>query len=182
MYINKNIPNYLTIMRIFAIPIIIMTFYFQDSKFAHQLSGVIFALASATDFIDGYLARKFNIISLFGRMFDPIADKLLVGCVILMLVKDGRADEIPSLLILARELTVAGLREFLARIKVSIPVTRMAKTKTTLQMTAITMLLIGSKGSGIAYLDIIGYALLWISAIITLITGYYYLQASIKYL
>lgn len=181
MHIDKNIPNYLTILRIIAIPIIIMTFYFEDSKFAHRLSGIIFALASITDFFDGYLARKFNIVSSFGQMFDPIADKVLVGCVIVMLVKDGRADEVPCLLILAREFIVAGLREFLAQVQVSVPVTRLAKIKTAIQMIAITMLLVGSIGSGIASLDIIGHLCLWISAILTIFTGYSYLQASSKY-
>jgi len=181
MNIDKNIPNYLTILRMVAIPIIIMTFYFEDSKFAHRLGAVIFAIASVTDFFDGYLARKFNIVSSFGKMFDPIADKVLIGCVVVMLVKDGRADEVPCLLILAREFTVAGLREFLAQIRVSVPVTRLAKLKTTIQMIAITMLLLGSVGSGIAYLDIIGHIFLWIAAILTVITGYSYLQASSKY-
>lgn len=181
MSIDKNIPNYLTMLRIAAIPIILMTFYFEDSKFAHRLGGGIFAIASITDFFDGYLARKFNIVSSFGKMFDPIADKVLVGCVIVMLVKDGRADEVPCLLILAREFTVAGLREFLAQLQVSVPVTRLAKIKTSIQMLAITMLLVGSVGSGIEAMDIIGHICLWIAAILTIVTSYSYLQASSKY-
>jgi len=181
MQIDKNIPNYLTIIRMLAIPIIIMSFYFEDSRFAHRLGAIIFALASVTDFFDGYLARKYNLVSSFGKMFDPIADKVLVGCVLIMLVKAGRADEVPCLLILAREFIVAGLREFLVQIQVSIPVTRLAKVKTTIQMLAITMLILGSTGSGISSLDLIGHICLWLAAILTLVTGYSYLKASSKY-
>ena len=181
MQIDKNIPNYLTIIRLVSIPIIVMTFYFEDSKFAHRVGGIVFAFASVTDFFDGYLARKYNIISSFGKMFDPIADKVLVGCVLVMLVKDNRADEIPCLLILAREFVVAGFREFLAQVQVSVPVTRLAKVKTTIQMVAMTMLIVGSVGSGIASLDLIGHISLWIAAILTLVTGYSYLQACSRY-
>lgn len=178
---DKNIPNYLTMLRMFAIPIIVMSFYFEDSTFAHRLGSFIFAAASITDFLDGYLARKYNIVSSFGKMFDPIADKVLVGCVLIMLVKEGRADEISCLLILAREFVVAGLREFLAQVRVSVPVTRLAKVKTFIQMLALTLLILGSVGSGIESLDLIGKILLWIAAILTLITGYSYLNASSKY-
>jgi CDP-diacylglycerol--glycerol-3-phosphate 3-phosphatidyltransferase len=179
---DKNIPNYLTMLRMAAIPIIIMSFYFDDSKFAHRLGAIIFALASATDFFDGFLARKYNIVSSFGTMFDPIADKVLVGCVLLMLVKFGRADEVPCLLILSREFVVAGFREFLAQVRVSVPVTWLAKVKTSIQMFAMTLLLLGSTGSGIESLDMIGHICLWIAAILTLVTGYSYLKASIKYI
>ena len=114
-------------------------------------------------------------------MFDPIADKVLVGCILLMLVKTGRADEVPCLLILAREFIVAGLREFLIQVKVSVPVSQIAKVKTTIQMTAITLLIIGSRGSGIESLDLIGHISLWIAAILTIVSGYSYLKACSKY-
>lgn len=181
MYIDKNLPNFLTVLRLVSIPIIVMTFYFEDSVFAHRLGGVLFAIASLTDFFDGYLARKYNLISSFGKMFDPIADKVLVGCVLMMLVHDNRADEIPCLLILARELVVAGFREFLAQVHVSVPVTQLAKIKTTIQMVAMTTLLVGSVGSGLAYIDLIGHILLWVAAILTIFTGYSYLTACSKY-
>jgi hypothetical protein len=181
MQLDKNIPNYLTIVRLISIPIIVMTFYFDDSKFAHRVGGIVFAFASLTDFVDGYLARKYNLISSFGRMFDPIADKVLVGCVLVMLVKDNRADEIPCLLILAREFVVAGFREFLAQVQVSVPVSRLAKVKTTIQMVSMTMLIVGSVGSGIVVLDLVGHISLWIAAILTLVTGYSYLQACSRY-
>lgn len=158
-----------------------MSFYFDDSKFAHRLGGFIFAMASLTDFLDGYLARKYNVVSKLGQILDPIADKVLVGCVLVMLVKSGRANEVPSLLILAREFVVAGLREFLAQVSVRVPVTRLAKLKTTIQMISITMLIIGSVGSGIKCLDSVGHFFLWTSAILTLVTGYSYLKACSKY-
>jgi len=179
---DKNIPNYLTMLRMMAIPVIIMSFYFDDSKFAHRLGAVIFVFASLTDFFDGFLARRYNLVSSFGTMFDPIADKVLVGCVLLMLVKFDRADEVPCLLILAREFVVAGFREFLAQIRVSVPVTLLAKVKTCIQMFAMTILLLGSTGSGIESLDLIGAICLWIAAILTLVTGYSYFKASIKYI
>ena len=181
MRIDKNIPNYLTILRIVAIPLIVMSFYFEDSKFAHRFGGIIFAAASLTDFFDGYLARRYDIVSNLGKMLDPIADKVLVGCVLVLLVKAGRADEIPCLLILAREFVVAGLREFLAQVSVSVPVTRLAKVKTAIQMISMTMLIIGSVGSGIKWLDLVGHVFLWISAFLTLVTGYSYLHACSKY-
>lgn len=179
---DKNIPNYLTIMRIIIIPIIVMTFYFEDSWLAHVTAATLFAIASITDFFDGYIARKFNLISNMGIMLDPIADKVLVGTVILMIVSHGMADEIPCLLILARELTVAGLREFLAQVHISVPVTRLSKIKTCIQMLALTLILLGSKGSLIPAMDIIAHITLWVAAILTVFTGISYLKASSKYL
>ncbi|MGC0372215.1 MAG: hypothetical protein DGJ47_000923 [Rickettsiaceae bacterium] len=181
MIIDKNIPNYLTILRMISIPLIIMTFYLDDYIFARRLGGSIFIAASLTDFLDGYIARKFNIVSRFGKTFDPIADKVLVACVLLMLVKNGRANEIPCLLILAREFIVSGLRESLIRSKISVPVSNLAKTKTVLQMTAITILIIGTKGSGIPYIDEIGSLMLWVSTILTLISGYSYYKSCSQY-
>ncbi len=177
----KNIPNILTITRIAVIPIIIRTFYFDDAIFAHKLGAGLFVLAGFTDFLDGYLARKFNIQSKFGIMLDPIADKLLVASVLLMLVKFHRAQELPCLLILVRELTVAGLREFLAQVHVSVPVSELAKVKTAVQMFALTILLLGAKGSGLEHLDIIGQVFLWIAAALTVVTGYSYFKASMNY-
>lgn len=181
MNIDKNLPNYLTIARIVVIPIIVMTFYFEDSQIAHQLGSILFILASITDFFDGYFARRYNLISRFGKMLDPVADKLLVGCVIVMLVKKGRAGEIPCLLILAREFLIAGLREFLAIIRVSVPVSGLAKIKTFVQMLAITILILGSKGSGIIYLDLVGQMTLWLAALLTIITGFSYFKVCSKY-
>lgn len=181
MNIYKSLPNYLTATRILVIPIIVLTFYFEHSRLAHQIGAVLFTIASITDFLDGYLARKYNLVSRFGRMFDPIADKLLIGTVIIMLVKTNRVNEVPCILILAREFFVAGLREFLAQIRVSVPVSRLGKVKTFLQMTSLIILILGSVGSGIASLDWIGQIFLWFTAALTIITGFSYLRSCIKY-
>lgn len=180
MKIDENLPNYLTIARIAAIPVITLTFY-VNSPLARILGALLFVLASITDFFDGYIARKYNLVTSFGKMLDPIADKLLVGCVIIMLLKKSDVDEIPCLLILAREFLVSGLREFLALVKVSVPVSTLAKTKTFLQMFALSILVLGSKGSNIIYLDLIGEIILWIAAFLTIITGYSYFKACKKY-
>lgn len=180
MKVDKNLPNYLTIARILAIPIIVVTFYI-DHYYAHFIGAILFVIASITDFFDGYVARRFNLVSSFGKMFDPVADKLLVGCVVVMLLKRGNVNEIPCLLILAREFLVGGLREFLALVKVSVPVSRVAKVKTFLQMFALAVLVLGSKASGIVYLDLIGEIILWIATFLTIITGYSYFTACRKY-
>lgn len=171
----------LTIFRIIIIPTIVLTFYFDDKAFAHKLAAFLFVVASVTDFLDGYIARAYNVSSNFGIMFDPIADKLLVGSILLMLVKFDKAQEIPCLLILAREFTIAGLREYLAGIRVSVPVTQLAKTKTAVQMIALTILLLGSVGSGWEYMDLVGQIALWVAALLTVATGYSYLRASSRY-
>lgn len=181
MYLDRNIPNYLTMLRMLAIPVIVISFYFEDSAIAHQVGCVIFLLASVTDFLDGYIARKYNLISSFGKMFDPIADKVLIGCVLVMLVKMNRVGEIPCLMILTREFVVAGLREFLAQVHVSVPVSNLAKIKTFIQMLSLAILILGSKGSGFVYFDQIGGICIWIAAILTIITGYSYLRACSKY-
>jgi cardiolipin synthase len=176
-----NIPNILTLSRIIVIPIIILSFYFDDIVFAHRLAAALFLYASVTDFFDGYLARRFNIQSNFGKIFDPIADKLLICSILVMLVSCRKMEVVPCLLILSREILISGLREFLAGIKVSVPVTQLSKVKTTMQMVALFILLLGSKGSGIVYLDLIGKIALWIAAILTIITGYLYMRASQRY-
>lgn len=178
----KNIPNIITIFRILTIPLIIVTFYFDDLVLAHRISSLLFAIASISDFIDGFIARKFNVISKFGRMFDPIADKVLVGTVLLMLAKFRKIDVIPCLVILAREFVVSGLREFLAEIRVNIPVSTLGKIKTFVQMGSITLLLLGSKGSGINQMDCIAQNLLWFAALLTIISSYSYLRASKNYM
>ena len=181
MYKYRHLPNILTIIRIGAIPIIILTFYFNDRVIAHQLAAFLFLIACATDFFDGYIARKFQLESNLGKMLDPIADKLLVGSILIMMVKFDKVSELPCILILIREFAVAGLREFLADIRVSVPVSHLAKIKTFLQMAALFILLLGTEGSGITYLSEIGGIALWIAALITIFTGWSYFRAAMKY-
>ena len=181
MHQYKHLPNILTTIRIGVIPIIVLTFYFDDVVVAHQLSAFLFLIACITDFFDGYLARQFNTESNLGKMLDPIADKILVGSILIMLVKFEKVSELPCVLILIREFAVAGLREFLAEIRVSVPVSNIAKIKTFVQMAALFILLLGTAGSGILYLNEIGKIALWIAATITVFTGWSYFYAAMKY-
>jgi len=145
---------------------------------------ILFCLASITDYFDGYLARIRNEVSSLGTFLDPIADKLLVASVILILTsKEIIADweTIPALIILLREIAVSGLREYLAGIKVSVPVSKIAKLKTSLQLIALAILILSE--SGITFIPIlfIGKIALWSAAILTLYTGYDYLKSGLKH-
>jgi CDP-diacylglycerol--glycerol-3-phosphate 3-phosphatidyltransferase len=178
----KDIPNWLTMSRIILIPFVLVAMYFESSVFGHRFAAALFLYACITDFFDGYLARIWNVQSMIGRFLDPIADKLLVASVMVMLVYYGRADLFPAIAIIAREILVSGLREFLAEIKVSMPVSELGKYKTFVQMSAIFVLILGKEGSGIEYTDILGSTILWIAAGLTLLSGYIYFKASYKYL
>lgn len=180
-FMNKNLPNILTYSRIGLIPIIVGCFYL-DSAIANWLAATLFLLASITDYFDGYLARTMKAQTNLGRFLDPIADKLLVCACILMLVKFDRADVIPSLLIICREILVSGLREFLAGINISVPVSKLSKIKTGVQMTALFLLLLGDQGQFFAFSNKIGNYALWAAALITVFTGYAYLRAGIKHI
>jgi len=178
----KQIPNFLTCIRIFIIPIVIFLMLLGDNPLINRISSAIFLIACITDFLDGYLARKFKSDTKIGKFLDPIADKLLVGSVILILVKQGKADLIPSIAIICREILVSGLREFLAGLKVSLPVSSIAKIKTFLQMTALFILILGNGGLGWQYTDSVGSFMLWISAALTIFTGYIYLRMGLKHI
>lgn len=178
----KDIPNWLTMSRIVLIPFVLVAMYFENSVFGHRFAAALFLYACITDFFDGYLARIWNVQSLIGRFLDPIADKLLVVSVMVVLVYYDRADLFPAIAIIAREILVSGLREFLAEIKVSVPVNTLGKYKTFVQMTAIFVLILGNKGSGIGYTNLLGNLILWISAGLTLLSGYIYFKASYQYL
>jgi cardiolipin synthase (CMP-forming) len=180
----RNLPNSLTYGRIALIPLLVMTFYFQGDAADWTALG-IFILAGITDFFDGYLARSMQQQSTLGAMLDPIADKLLVGAAIVMLVYSRRIDGItviPAVIILCREFLVSGLREFLASLKVSVPVSRLAKWKTAGQMVALGFLLAGEAGDKMMpYNHEIGVFGLWMAAILTLYTGYDYLRAGLRH-
>ena len=184
-----SIPNLLTYGRILAVPLIVLCFFIegklQSSDFARWTALAVFAIASITDFFDGYLARIWQQTSNIGKMLDPIADKLLVASVLLLVAADGTIagwSIWAAIIILCREILVSGLREYLAALKVSVPVTRIAKWKTTIQMVAIAFLLAGPAGDKlIPYTTEMGIALLWIAAAITLYTGYDYFRAGLKH-
>lgn len=182
-----NIPNILTMVRIWAIPVIVATFFVSSPLWAWT-GVVLFAIAGITDYMDGYLARHLNQLSRFGRVLDPIADKLLVGSILLMLAYTGRLPYygiIPAVIIMCREILVSGLREFLAEIKVGCPVTRLAKWKTACQMTALPVLMVADvRFSGIfsGFLTILGTMALWGAALLTVMTGYDYWKSGRKYM
>lgn len=177
----RSLPNLLTLARILIIPLIIIFMYFKGS-WAHQIATALFLIACLTDFLDGYLARMWSVQSSVGKFMDPIADKILVASVILVLVGKDDAHIIPSLAILCREILVSGLREFLAEVRVSVPVSKLGKIKTGVQMTALSLLILGAEGSGLAYTTVLGKMILWLAAGLTLFTGYAYLKASWKHL
>jgi CDP-diacylglycerol--glycerol-3-phosphate 3-phosphatidyltransferase len=175
----KSIPNILTIIRIIFIPILIISFYLEG-KTADYMTAIIFLFASVTDCIDGFLARRLKAQSNFGRMLDPIADKMLVASTLIMLVNFKIAPVIPIVAILCREIFVSGMREYLATKMITVNVSILGKIKTATQMVAIVILLLGEKNIQIMYIDLIGKILLWISAVLTLWSGYIYIKQNIK--
>ncbi len=144
---------------------------------------ILFVIAAVPDWFDGYFARRYHQISRFGRFLDPIADKLLVAAALVMLVDNHTLRDVnvlAAMIILAREILVSGLREFLAELRVSLPVSALAKWKTAVQMVAIAALLVGDATS--TYVTQAGIVLIWIAAALTLITGYDYLRTGLKHM
>jgi cardiolipin synthase len=185
-----SLPNILTYSRIVAVPVVVGCMYAQSILGAplwlRWVALVIFIAAGVTDFLDGYYARIWGQQSAFGRMLDPIADKLLVSSCLLMLAADEtiRGWSLwAAIVILCREILVSGLREYLAELRVSVPVSQLAKWKTTIQLVAIGFLIAGEAGEMVLpATTLIGIALLWISAIFTLYTGWDYFRAGIHHL
>jgi len=179
-----SLPNLLTLSRIGAIPAIVALFW-VDSELTRWVMLGLYTFACLTDFFDGYAARSMGAISNFGKFLDPVADKLLVAAVILMLVAFDRVTELSvlaGLVILCREMLVSGLREFLADIKVGVPVSKLAKWKTMIQMFTLGFLIVGDAAPAAIPATLIGEFGLWIAAALTLVTGYDYLKTGLKYL
>ena len=184
----KKIPNILTIGRIIIVPFFVLAFYLPG--FYGDLTALIlFIVASFTDFLDGMLARMFGVESKLGELLDPIADKIIVATALILLVMDGTIrnyEVIAAIIILTREILISGLREFLAKASVSMEVTSLSKLKTFLQMLSIAILLTGDSGNKIINFQdynaqTIGIILLWLSAFLTLYTGYDYLVKGIDH-
>ena len=179
-----DLPNILTLSRIAAIPLLVGLVALRRAE-ADFAACVLFTAAAITDYLDGRIARDRRQLSDLGRMLDPIADKLLVGAALMMLVGTGRLGAwglYPAVVIMLREILVSGLREYLAGVRVGLPVTRLAKWKTGVQMVALGFLLAGDTSAvllGIPWLpaSAIGEALLWAAALLTLVTGWDYLTA-----
>ena len=179
-----SLPNLLTLSRIAVIPLLVALVYF-DTPVLRWIALVGFVAAAVTDYLDGYLARHRNEISPLGRFLDPIADKLLIASLIVILVATRQIEGltvIPAIIILCREILVSGLREYLAEIQVSLPVSKLAKWKTTIQMVALGFLIIGTAGPNWLPTLLIGEVGLWIAAGLTLITGYDYLSRGLKHM
>ncbi|HXF53681.1 MAG TPA: CDP-diacylglycerol--glycerol-3-phosphate 3-phosphatidyltransferase [Hyphomicrobiaceae bacterium] len=180
-----SIPNVLTYLRIAAVPALAACLYLFEGDFGRWSAFVVFLAASLTDWLDGYLARAWAQQSRLGRMLDPIADKLLVGTALLMLVHDQTIDGVSiwaAIIVLCREILVSGLREYLAELNVKVHVTLLAKWKTTVQMIALAVLLLGpATGELAGPLTLTGLMLLWLAALLTLWTGYDYLRAGVRH-
>ena len=181
-----NLPNLLTFSRIAAIPIIV-GLMFLPSPLGNWAAFAVYTYACITDFFDGYLARAWHQQSAMGRFLDPIADKLLIAAVLIMLVANDNITGITvvaAAVILAREILVSGLREFLAEVQVRVPVTVLAKWKTFIQMLALGFLLVGFAGPDfgpVSTMDI-GVIGIWVAAALTIGTGYDYLKSGLKYM
>ena len=184
----KKIPNILTIGRIIIVPFFVLAFYLPGF-YGDLTAFALFVIASFTDFLDGMLARMMGEESKLGELLDPIADKIIVATALILLVMSGTIrhyEVIAAIIILTREILISGLREFLARGQIKLPVTNLAKLKTFLQMVAISLLLTGETGNKILNFQdynaqTIGIILLWLSAFLTLYTGYEYLRKGIDH-
>ena len=184
------LPNLLTYARIAAVPVVVGLMFWQNiydgGLWLRWVALAIFIVAGVTDFLDGYFARMWGQQSSLGRMLDPIADKLLVGSCLLMLAAESTIHGwtlLAAVIILCREILVSGLREYLAELRVSVPVTRLAKWKTIGQLVAIGFLIAGEAGDRVLpFTSEIGITLLWLSALLTLYTGWDYLRAGLRYM
>jgi cardiolipin synthase len=179
-----SLPNLLTLSRIAVIPVVVGMFFVQE-PWGAWTAWFLFSLAGITDYIDGYLARAWEQETVIGKFLDPIADKLLVAATLFMVVAFDRltgVSVLPAVVILLREVAVSGLREFLAGLNVGVPVTWLAKWKTTIQMVALGFLIIGDYGPTWIPVTAIGITGLWLAGILTLVTGWDYMKAGLRYM
>ena len=179
-----TIPNIITFIRIFLIPVILFLLFSENPNIV-LIAGLLFIFSSVSDYFDGYLARTLNQSSKLGTLLDPIADKLLIASVIVVLVDTGVISNIhvvPAIIILLREIAISGLREFLAKLNTDMPVSKLAKYKTTFQMVSLSILIISLGFELNDLLWNIGLITLWISAIITLLSGYNYMVKGLKHI
>ena len=185
-----SLPNLLTLSRIFAVPILVFLLW-RPTPIDYAFTFVLYCVVGITDYFDGYVARAQGQISRLGQFLDPIADKIMVASVIVMLIASRKMSGepvihglhiIPALVILLREIIVSGLREFLAPLNVSMPVSTLAKWKTTLQLVALGALILGGAFPAEEWVHLAGLACLWAAAALTLVTGYDYLRIGLKHM
>ncbi|HET7708928.1 MAG TPA: CDP-diacylglycerol--glycerol-3-phosphate 3-phosphatidyltransferase [Sphingomicrobium sp.] len=185
-----SLPNLLTLSRILAVPILVFLLW-RPTPVDYLITFVLYCLVGITDYFDGYLARAQGKISKLGQFLDPIADKIMVAAVLIMLISSRKANPvpeiaglhiIPALVILLREIIVSGLREFLAELRVGIPVSALAKWKTTFQLVALGALILGGGLPAYPWVHDVGIGSLWVAAALTLFTGYDYLRIGIRHM
>ena len=185
-----SLPNLLTLSRIFAVPILVFLLW-KPSPIDYAITFVLYCIVGITDYFDGYLARAQGAVSRLGVFLDPIADKIMVVAVIVMLISTRKSSGepiihglhiIPALVILLREIIVSGLREFLAGLQVSVPVSKLAKWKTTFQLVALGALILGGALAHWPWVHMVGLASLSAAAMLTLITGWDYLRVGLKHM
>src|SRR5689334_22875893 len=185
-----TLPNLLTLSRIFAVPILVFLLW-RPQPIDYAITFVLYCIVGITDYFDGYLARAQGRISRLGQFLDPIADKIMVAAVLMMLISSRKANPvpeidglniIPALVILLREIIVSGLREYLAPLNVSMPVSRLAKWKTTFQLVALGALILSGAFPAEQWMHVVGIASLWAAAALTLVTGYDYLRIGLKHM
>lgn len=185
-----SLPNLLTLSRIVAVPLLVALLWWPRWEAGFGIAFALYCLMGLTDYFDGYVARAWGTVSKLGQFLDPIADKIMVAAVILMLVGTRHDDVaiisgvhiIAALIILLREIAVSGLREFLAGLQVSLPVSQLAKWKTTLQLVAFGALILAGALPAVAFVKITGLAALWGAAALTVVTGWDYLRVGLKHM
>ena len=180
-----SLPNLLTLSRIVAVPLLVWFLWWPDWEAGYGIAFVLYCLMGITDYFDGYLARSSGAVSRLGIFLEPIADKIMVAAVILILV--GTRDiagihVIAALVILLREIAVSGLREFLAQVQVSVPVSQLAKWKTTLQLVSLGGIILGGSVPEMVWVHTVGIVALWGAAVLTLLTGWDYLRVGLKHM
>ena len=179
-----TLPNILTLSRIVAMPVMVLLLW-HPSPWDYWLAFGLYVLVGITDYFDGYLARAQGAVSRLGIFLDPIADKIMVATVIVMLLFTRAIDGpavVAALIILLREIAVSGLREFLAELRVSVPVSQLAKWKTTFQMAALGLLILAGALPGWPWVHVVGLVCLWLAAALTTVTGWDYLRVGIKHM
>ncbi|WP_294260172.1 CDP-diacylglycerol--glycerol-3-phosphate 3-phosphatidyltransferase [uncultured Sphingomonas sp.] len=180
-----TLPNILTLSRIFAVPLLVGLLWWPQWAAGYAIAFVLYCIVGFTDYLDGYLARSQGTVSKLGIFLDPIADKIMVAAVILMLASTrdiGGVHLIAGLVILLREIMVSGLREFLGSLRVSVPVSRLAKWKTTLQLVALGALILAGAVPDYGFVRVVGLVSLWGAAVLTLVTGWDYLRVGLKHM
>jgi len=186
-----SLPNLLTLSRIFAVPILVFLLW-KPAPWDYAITFLLYCVVGITDYFDGYLARAQGQISKLGQFLDPIADKIMVAAVIIMLMASRRADGdapiiqdfnvIPAIVIMLREIIVSGLREFLAELRVSIPVSWLAKWKTTFQLVSLGALILGGALPGQVWIHFVALVSLWLASALTLVTGYDSLRTGLRHM